>query len=872
MKPPPEIKRDGEAQPARVLGRRDLLKTAAWGVAALTARSGPAAAQSPGRASAIAEDNAPAAQQMTALSLRGEPAVYRGDDLMWIGMPVSGITTGQLYLSGDGRLWCWDIFNATEPEGDSRHYAYPIAAESSLEQGFSLRVEGGGAAARRALSRQGFADVAFRGEYPIGYVDYRDSGCPLRVQLEAFSPFVPLQVDDSSLPATVMRFTLVNESSHRVTGDVTGTLENAVARSAEVCQPVRRFNTIERHDRLLTLSCRADVDSSKRWPDAGTMGLALLAATDADIGTERIGGAPGEQDKLVGSLTRAFSLAPGETHAATFVVVWCFPNLAWPGLKTPGGRHYATRFDSAAAVARYLAANFERLYAQTTLWHDTWRDSTLPHWLLERTLLNVSTLATSTAMRFGDGRFYADEGVRGGGGTCTHVWHYEQAMGRLFPELDVLLRERVDFNSDIALRPDGMIEHRGEYDLGPAVDGQAGTILRALRDHQTFHDDAFLQRNWPAIRKATQWLIDQPGGEDGLLEGAQPNTLDSSWYGPVAWLSGLYLAALRAAEEMALDAGDRQFAQRCRGIFEVGQRSFVSRLFEGGYFVNRPDPRHPEAINSGTGCAIDQVLGQSWAFQLGLGRVLPERETRSALAALWRYNFIRDVGPYRAVNKPGRWYAMPGEAGLLMCTFPRPDWTYDRAKGVGGNAFLSGYFNECMTGFEHQVAAHMIWEGMVEEGLAIERAIHDRYHPSCRNPWNEIEAADHYARAMASYGVFLAACGFEYHGPKGYLGFAPRITPEAFKCAFTAAQGWGSFAQRVDDHRQVATLELKWGVLRIRTLSLAPVRASHPVRVRATVNGSHLPAGLALVEGRARVTLSQDAHLSAGDQLSVELS
>ncbi len=83
-----------------------------------------------------------------------------------------------------------------------------------------------------------------------------------------------------------------------------------------------------------------------------------------------------------------------------------------------------------------------------------------------------------------------------------------------------------------------------------------------------------------------------------------------------------------------------------------------------------------------------------------------------------------------------------------------------------------GYFDECMTGFEYQVAAHMIYEGepgseLVTHGLAIARAIHDRYAPAKRNPFNEIECGDHYSRAMAAYGVFLAACGYEYHGPQG---------------------------------------------------------------------------------------------------------
>ncbi len=44
---------------------------------------------------------------------------------------------------------------------------------------------------------------------------------------------------------------------------------------------------------------------------------------------------------------------------------------------------------------------------------------------------------------------------------------------------------------------------------------------------------------------------------------------------------------------------------------------------------------------------------------------------KKALAALWKYNFAPDVGPFRKAHKPGRWYAMAGEAGLIMCTWPQ---------------------------------------------------------------------------------------------------------------------------------------------------------------------------------------------------------
>ncbi len=80
----------------------------------------------------------------------------------------------------------------------------------------------------------------------------------------------------------------------------------------------------------------------------------------------------------------------------------------------------------------------------------------------------------------------------------------------------------------------------------------------------------------------------------------------------------------------------------------------VEKLYNGEYFINLVDPKFPHSVNSGTGCHIDQVLGQSWAFQAGLGRILPAAETRRALQSLWRYNFAPDAGPWRELNKPGR--------------------------------------------------------------------------------------------------------------------------------------------------------------------------------------------------------------------------
>ncbi len=959
------------------------------------------------------------------LFARGTPEILRGSELKYVGMPVGGIGAGQLYLGGDGRLWHWDIFNQFENTGSSGpHYAQPPIPSSPLTQKFSLMIGD----QTHTLDRAGFSEISFRGEYPIGLVEYSDAAVPLAVKLEAFSPFIPLNTDDSSLPATILQFTLRNPSAAPVVATLAGELENGVClhhrgqngvlrnrilrepgltllvcsaeksaseptgrpdvifedwnkenydgwkvegtafgsgpikktdipayqgdvggdtmrvvnshasapgdsvgvRDSATGRLISRNFTIERRfvtfwvgggrgrensrhgltlfvdgkpvqtvagqdQNLMTLqnfdvrayagkTARLEIldDVTGGWgnigvgkiiftdhlpdagpleelPDYGTLALALLGEPADQTSPDATAPFP---EKLSGSIGHKFQLAPGESTTVTFVLAWHFPNFSLAKLGRVG-RHYATRFDSAPAVAHYVAAQFDRLADETRRWRDTWYDSTLPFWFLDRTFLNASTLATSTSYRFANGRYYGWEGVGCCEGTCGHVYHYAHATARLFPELERSAREQVDFG--LAIQPDGAIHFRGEFNDFPAVDGQAGTILRALREHQMSPDAVFLKRNWPKIKLATQWLIAKDANNDGLIESNQHNTLDTDWFGKVAWLSGLYLAALQAAAVMADEAGDADFAANCRSILEIGRKNLVAQLFDGEYFINQVDPKHLDAINSGTGCEIDQVFAQSWAFQVGLPRVLPEPETKTALKSLWRYNFSPDVGPYREIYKPGRWYALAGEAGLLMCSFPRRDWDYAQAKGKGPD-WAAGYFDECMNGFEHQVAGHMIWEGMLLEGLAIERALHDRYHASRRNPWNEVECGDHYARSMASYGVFLAACGFEYHGPQAHIGFAPRLSPENFKCAFTSAEGWGSFSQTKTDGKWNAKISVRWGKLRIKSVALEWAEASS-IHVRQ--GQSEVPATFSRTGKRIMILLNQPLELAVGQTLDI---
>jgi non-lysosomal glucosylceramidase len=559
---------------------------------------------------------------------------------------------------------------------------------------------------------------------------------------------------------------------------------------------------------------------------------------------------------LRGAVGRTFTLGPGEEAAAVFVVSWWMPNMR-RGEALVGNR-YAERFDDAGAVAAFVVRNLDRLTDHTRRWHRAWYDSTLPHWLLDRVHSTVGNLATTTCQWWQNGRFWAWEGAGCCRGTCGHVWNYEHAMARLFPELERSVREMQDFAPGVGLHPDGAIGFRGEGWTDWAGDAQGGYILKAYREHQISADDAFLRRNWPNIRKAMEFLIAQDGNADGLIEGRQPQTYDQDFYGANTMVGSLYLGALRAAEQMATEVGDTAFARTCRRIFEAGRDNSVRELFNGEYFIQAVDLRaHPD-WQYGDGCLADQLFGQGWAHQVGLGYLYPERTVVSALRSIWKYCWAPDVGPQDRAHTPERWFAFPGDAGLFTCTWPK-------SRHMGPRS--TEYRNEVWTGIEYQVAGHMAWEGLLTEALAICRGVHERYHPSRHNPWNEIECGDHYARALASWGVLIGLSGFEYHGPRGHIGFAPRVTPESFRAAFTAAEGWGSLSQSRAGRVQTDEITVHWGRLRLRSVSAELPAGAVLKEGSASAGGVPVAVGLRQEGARVTLTAGADVVLSEGNTL-----
>ncbi|MDL2255360.1 twin-arginine translocation signal domain-containing protein [Parabacteroides sp. OttesenSCG-928-K15] len=903
----------------KTISRRNFLRKSSLAVAAgLTLGHLPAIASTAAVKQASA-GNIPLNKQLDpawirSLYKREGPTIYAKsrDELRYIGMPVGGINAGGVYLGGDGRLWLWDIFNdnreGIEPKivkwkhkangrdmrsRDGACYLEPAQDIRPLQQGFAIRIEYAGKSVVRYMDAKDWDEILFEAGYPVGVVRYIDSGLPVEITLYAYSPFIPLDEDDSGLPATILSFSVKNNGSATVKVDICGWLENKICihsadevRGSFGARVSRRSNRVVKGNGLTGVEASLVVVDERKTeevqnkPDYGTMCLVAfrndargLTAIDPLHTKELFNNQTAEtiekpvQEPLVGAVQSNFTLAGGATETINFAIAWYFPNLKIHERIKDSGRYYQNRFASALEVAQYMQKHFDRLSSTTLLWASTWQDSSLPHWFLERTFLNINTLATSNCHRFNSGRFWAWEGVGACAGTCTHVWQYAQAMGRIFPALERDCRERTEL--DIAMQEDGGIIFRAEMESRPAIDGQAGTVLRCLREHQMSVDDAFLRRNWTKIKKATQFIINQDKNGDGMEDTPMENTLDAVWDGEIAWIVGLCIAAVKAAQVMAEEMDDKAFANVCATYVKKGSANMDKYLFNGEYYIHRPDKEKGRAkLGSYNTSHIDQVMGQSWAHQVGLGYIQDPKKVKSALRSLWKYNYTPDVGPYIEAHQGGRAYALPGEGGLIMNTNPK-----NEAKPYGENVtWQLGYFHECMTGFEYQVAAHMIAEGMTDEGLVLVRSIHDRYHAAKRNPYNEIECSDHYARAMASYGAFITACGYEYHGPKGYMRFAPKWGHSSFKAPFTAAEGWGTYEQKQSGSTMECLLEPKYGQVQLNSFSIEAPKGKKFRNVQAFAGGQNIPAKISQQGSTLLITLQKRITIRKGEQFTLACS
>lgn len=779
---------------------------------------------------------------------------------------LGGIGTGHVSVGARGELRDWELFNWPGKRQrlpstffaiwSRRSGAKPIAKvlEAKLHPPHALW---GG------YYRGDFAGLPrmqrswMTGEYPFVSVDFEDDELPVAVSLEAFTPFIPLNADDSGIPGAYLRYRIHNPLEEPVEVSVVGSLANVSGFDGyDPYEDVNVAGRLRNEFRDAVTMRGLDLRCEDLPADHPTFGSMALTTTATDVSTKpawvdgewtdpeedfwadfasdgRLEPADELQSRgseiaqhysfnylkrreRPGSLAIHATLAPRETRDFEFTLAWHFPNRvsAWIDNQADIDRYrrgefptvrnyYATLFEDAWAAADYLVRNRERLEAGSRAFRDALYSSTLPWYVVEALAANITVLRSPTCFRIADGRFMGWEGVADrygcGPGTVNHVWNYAQTVAFLFPELEQSVREY-----EFALETDnnGRMPFRFFRPLGqepwvlpPAADGQLGSIIRLYREWRVAGCTDLVSRLWPKVVLALEYALrewDTDG--DDVLDGPQHNTYDIEFYGPNSMTGSLLCAAARAASEMAAAIGDHAAAARYESLAARTSATLDALLWNGEYFEQRLEDVDAYRYQYGTGCLSDQLLGQFLAHVSGLGHVLPADHVASAARAVFDHNFVRAAD----VAHVERTYIVNDERGVITCTWPRG----------GRPRFPVQYADEVWTGIEYEVASNLIFEGYLEEGLTVAKAVRDRHDGYARSPWNEVESGHHYVRSMASWGLLVALSGYRCDVAKGEMSFDPVLSQDDFRTFWSNGKGWGTYHQWKDP----GTGERRWEI------------------------------------------------------------
>jgi non-lysosomal glucosylceramidase len=591
-----------------------------------------------------------------------------------------------------------------------------------------------------------------------------------------------------------------------------------------------------------------------------------------------------------GGLLVPYSLPGGGRTEVTFVIAWHFPNRyvnfdSFGPLRDYGrsrfwlGNEYGARFGDALEVVDHVIDNRMKLEDKSRAWADAIFDSSFPLWLAEAIAVQPSLIRSPTCFRTEDGRFYGFEGSLGDstgnwnamfGGSCplncSHVWNYEQALARLFPSLERTMRET---ELEHLQAPEGYIPHRAIVPLylpqlwgepiggprNPALDGMLGAVLKVYREVRQGAGTEWLNRLWPRLETLLEYVRSRWDPDaDGVLSGEQPNTYDIAFHGPNIYIGGLWLAALRAFEELAKLRGDAALAADLRTLFERASNAYDELLWGGEFYVQHIDPSESAMHQIGTGIFADQLLGQWWAHQLELGYVLPPEHVKTALRSIVRHN-LREG--FQGFQHRFRVFADGDDSGLLNCTWP-----------FGGRPDIPvRYADEVWTGVEYQVGAHCIIEGLVEEGFRVLEALRARYSGHRRNPYNEIECGDHYSRAMAGWSALEAISGFRYNAIENALRLAPLSREGNFRSVYVAGSGWGTVEWNSHGGRRSLALSCLSGEIHVDMLVLGRVELRE---VMADLDGKACPVDVTTDEHETVLRFERPVTLGEGSRLIVE--
>jgi non-lysosomal glucosylceramidase len=399
----------------------------------------------------------------------------------------------------------------------------------------------------------------------------------------------------------------------------------------------------------------------------------------------------GGSEHLIGAIAVRFTLQPGEQKIVPMVISWDLPVVEFGSGRQWYRRYtdfYGTNGQNAWAIARDGLLNSDKWRNEIEAWQNPYvNDESKPLWYRGMLFNELYVLADGGSvwgravgsdpnlppnfafMECFDYPYFA---------TLDVLFYGSVPLLKFWPDIDkqllrqfsdVVPREYSDKQSwvwkeihtrSLALKTrkvKGALPHdlgspfedpfywpnaynwqdsNGWKDLNPKF------VLMVYRDYALTggSDTKFLRDTWPSVKEAIAYL-QQFEGDSGIPEnGGYPDQTYDEWIvsGISAYSGGLWLAALRASEEIARALSETTSATQYHEQFLTAQKAYIAKLWNGEYFNYETGTDAKKDVQS------DQLAGQWYADMTGLGDLVPREMQLKTLKKIYDFNVMKFAG------------------------------------------------------------------------------------------------------------------------------------------------------------------------------------------------------------------------------------
>lgn len=770
---------------------------------------------------------------------------YEGEYLNRIAFPIGGMGAGMFCLEGTGAISHMSVRH--RPELFHEPCMFAAIHVNGIENGTKV-LEGqspdwkkyglpgsGNGLGNTSWGLPRFNKASFISRFPFANIELEDDDLPLKVILSGWSPFIPTDEDNSSLPVGALEYTFENTSNNEIEAIFSYNTRNFLQIDQKGKSSIKPINngfilsqtgTEEEPFLQSDFAIFTDDPDTKInycWFRGGWFDPLTICWNNLNTGIIQENkaiesGAPGA------SLFIPVKIAPKDKKTIRLFLSWYTPysslKIGTDAAKeedkpnapaccetndktccpTDNGNYqpwYSKRFSELEDVVSYWLKNYNDLKTKTQTFTESFYASTLPAEVIEAVAANLTIIKSPSVLRQFDGKMWGWEGCGDNWGcchgTCTHVWNYAQAIPHLFPAMERSLREtefmvsqnklgHQAFRTNIPIRP---VIH----DFHSACDGQLGGIMKAYREWRIYGNNDWLKKLYPNIKQSIDYSISVwDPRETGALEEPHHNTYDIEFWGPDGMCTSFYTGALYAIIQMGKTLNED--VSRYEALLKKSIDYMENKLYNGEYFIQdirwkdlqSSDPTKAQSFHSSyseEAVKIMEVEGPK--YQYGKGCL------SDGILGSWMTLCCGMEEPINKDKVKSHLVAIHKynlKKDLRKHANPqRPTFGMGNDGGLllcswpqGGKLQLPFvYSDEVWTGIEYQVASHLMFEGEVEKGLDIVQTCRKRYDGRVRNPFNEYECGSWYARAMSSYGLIEGLTGIRYDAVDNTLYINSRI-------------------------------------------------------------------------------------------------